>query len=212
MSKLLSEFSLTFILCVYGQRRLWAATMLVKTCFSCWGNSNSINQLAYMCSLISNFVIRFLEIINSLPASSKFYRLLMIFANSFDPDQARQNVGTDLGPNRLTLRRYSYENMKNVRLKNICRWQNIITQHAESCGRCVKYLLQLWLALNSLLLVSSANKICKLFGLRSGLTKCWAWSGSKLFDTLIVLLKEFFENVDFEIKAADDKKACKISQ
>ena len=79
-----------------------------KNLFFLLGNSNSINQLAYMCSLISNFVIRFLEIINSLPASSKFYRLLMIFANSFDPDQARQNVGTDLGPNLLSLRRYLY--------------------------------------------------------------------------------------------------------
>ena len=36
-------------------------------------------------------------------------------------------------------------------------------------------------------LLSSADKLCKQFGPRSGLTKCWAWSGSKLFDTLIVL-------------------------
>ena len=27
----------------------------------------------------------------------------IIFANSLDPDQARQNVGPDLDPNRLTL-------------------------------------------------------------------------------------------------------------
>ena len=32
-----------------------------------------------------------------------FYRLLITFANSLDPDQDRQNVGPDLDPNALTL-------------------------------------------------------------------------------------------------------------
>ena len=40
--------------------------------------------------------------INSLPASGDFCRLLIIFANSLDPDQARRNVGPDLDPNCLT--------------------------------------------------------------------------------------------------------------
>ena len=31
-------------------------------------------------------------------------RLLITFANSLDPDKARQNVGPDLDPNSLTLR------------------------------------------------------------------------------------------------------------
>ena len=35
---------------------------------------------------------------NSLSARGEFFRLLIIFANSFDPDQARQNFGPDLGP------------------------------------------------------------------------------------------------------------------
>ena len=48
------------------------------------------------------------------------------------------------------------------------------------------------------LLMSSADNICKQFGPRSGATKCWAWSGSKLFDTLMLFLKEFFEKIDFE--------------
>ena len=47
------------------------------------------------------------------------------------------------------------------------------------------------------LLVLSADNFCKQFGPRSGLTKCRAWSGSKLFDPLMVFLKEFFENIDF---------------
>ena len=61
------------------------------------------------------------------------------------------------------------------------------------------------------LLVSSADNLCKQFGTRSGLTKCRAWSGSKLFDSLVlVFLEEFFEKVDFEKKSADVKKAWKI--
>ena len=39
----------------------------------------------------------------SLPTNGDFYHLLIIFANSLDPDQARQNVGPDLDPNCLTL-------------------------------------------------------------------------------------------------------------
>ena len=46
--------------------------------------------------------------------------------------------------------------------------------------------------------VPSAENFCKQFGPRSSPTKCRAWSGSKLIDTLMVFLKEFFENVDFE--------------
>ena len=38
---------------------------------------------------------------NSLLAAT--CRLLITFANSFDPDQDRQNVGPDLDPNPLTL-------------------------------------------------------------------------------------------------------------
>ena len=47
-------------------------------------------------------------------------------------------------------------------------------------------------------LASSADSICKQFGNRSGSTECRAWSGSKLFDTQMVFLKELFEKVDFE--------------
>ena len=37
-----------------------------------------------------------------------------------------------------------------------------------------------------------------------------AGSGSKLFDIMILFLKEIFEKVNFEKKSADDKKARKI--
>ena len=42
------------------------------------------------------------SVLNSLPASGNFCNLLITFANSLDPDQARQNVGPDLDPNCLT--------------------------------------------------------------------------------------------------------------
>ena len=42
-------------------------------------------------------------------------------------------------------------------------------------------------------LMSSVDNLCKLFGSRSGPTLCQAWSGSKLFDSLMVFLKNKFE-------------------
>ena len=39
------------------------------------------------------------SVFNSLSASGNFRHLLIQFANSLDPDQARQNVGPDLDPN-----------------------------------------------------------------------------------------------------------------
>ena len=48
------------------------------------------------------------------------------------------------------------------------------------------------------LLVSSADNLCKQLGSRSGPTFGRAWSGSKLFDILMVFLKEFFETTDYE--------------
>ena len=46
------------------------------------------------------------------------------------------------------------------------------------------------------LLIQFAN-ICKQFGPRSGPTKCWAWSGSKLFDTLMLLKKSSIQSVKY---------------
>ena len=61
-------------------------------------------------------------------------------------------------------------------------------------------------SLDFYILVASADSLCKQFWPRSDLTKHQAWSGSKLFDTLIIFLKEFFENDSFEKKSADNKK------
>ena len=51
--------------------------------------------------------------------------------------------------------------------------------------------------------VLSAENFCKQFGPRS-------WS--KLFDTLMVFLKEFFQKVCLKIFSRRQKKACKITQ
>ena len=67
-----------------------------------------------------------------------------------------------------------------------------------------------WWCLTLRLLVLSADNLGKQFGPRSGPTKRRVWSGFKLFDTLKILLKEFFQKVDWK-KSADDKKACKIT-
>ena len=39
-----------------------------------------------------NFEVIFLDWFNSVPARGEFLRLLMIFANSLDPDQTWQNI------------------------------------------------------------------------------------------------------------------------
>ena len=50
-----------------------------------------------------------------------------------------------------------------------------------------KYSYRILLAVT---ILKSADRPCKQFGPRSGPTKCWACYGSKLFDTLIVFLKD----------------------
>ena len=43
------------------------------------------------------------NLFNSFFASGDFCHLLITFENGLDPDKDLQNVGPDLGPNRLTL-------------------------------------------------------------------------------------------------------------
>ena len=58
--------------------------------------------------------------------------------------------------------------------------------------------------------MSSADNLGKQFGPRSGPTNRRAWSGSKLFDILMVFLKEFFQKVDFEKNQQTTKKHEKL--
>ena len=57
---------------------------------------------------------------------------------------------------------------------------------------------------------SSADNLDKQFGPRSGPTNRRAWSGSKLFDILMVFLKEFFQKVNFEKNRQTTKKHEKL--
>ena len=62
--------------------------------------------------------------------------------------------------------------------------------------------------LNSLpTIVSSADNPCKQFGSRSGLTICRAWSGSRLFGTLMLFLKDFFSKKSTLKKISRRKKS-----
>ena len=61
------------------------------------------------------------------------------------------------------------------------------------------------------LLVSFADNLCKQLGPKSGLTFGWAWSGYKLFDTLMVYSwKNFTKKIWFWKDSADDKKHAKF--
>ena len=124
-----------------------------------------------------------------------------------DPDQARQNVGPDLGSN--SLQRLSTNNTgQRVQVGMVfgkvnSRGISIMAIYTEK-----KNQVPLFGFKTLYLLESSADNFCKQFGPRSGLTESWAWSGSKLVDTLIVFLKEFFElKVDFEKNQRTTKKS-----
>ena len=57
--------------------------------------------------------------------------------------------------------------------------------------------------------MSSADNLCKQFGSRSGLTKCQALTGSKLFDTSDGIPEKKKEKLILN-KLANDKKVGKI--
>ena len=65
---------------------------------------NSVRGVRWNCIVWSPILT-----LNSFPTSGYFCHLLITFANSLDPDQARQNVGPDLDPNCLTLWWYSWK-------------------------------------------------------------------------------------------------------
>ena len=58
--------------------------------------------------------------------------------------------------------------------------------------------------------LSSTDYLCKQFVPRWGLKKCQAWSGSQLFDTLMVFLKDFFEKLILKRNPQTTKKHAKF--
>ena len=61
------------------------------------------NEINLSQDFSQKLVTRSCFVFNSLPARVYFCCLLITFANSLDPDRARQNVGPDLDPICLTL-------------------------------------------------------------------------------------------------------------
>ena len=59
---------------------------------------------------------------------------------------------------------------------------------------------------------ASVENLCKQLGPRSGPTKRRAWSGFKLFDTLMAFLQEFWEKDDFDKNQQMTTKAYKSMQ
>ena len=116
--------------------------------------------------------------------------------------------------------RYLYELsiMFSDMLKSLSSWNlynlytdvklnKISTSHLSLINRIVSPIIKL-----TLYLLKSQNvNIWRKFGHRSGPTRRRIWSSSKLFETLMVFLKEFFEKVGFE-KNQHTTKTCKIIQ
>ena len=66
------------------------------------GSISALKTSLYMYVLNQSLVVFHLRELGT-PKIVVQCRLLITFASSLDPDQARQNVGSDLGPNCLTL-------------------------------------------------------------------------------------------------------------
>ena len=127
-------------------------------------------------------------------------RLLITFANSFYPDQARQNVGPDLDPNWMTV--FLKEFFEIVDFEKISRQQKKSMKNYPAC-KFRDNVINLWLLFQFGLLLMreiaqkmawieiseeitllSVDNLCKQFGPRSGPTKNWAWSESKWYDCI----------------------------
>ena len=75
-----------------------------------------------------------MQSVNSFPASGDFCCLLITFANSLDPDQARQKVGHNRNPKCLTLMVFLKDFFEKVNFKNnpqTPKKAGKITQHAK---------------------------------------------------------------------------------
>ena len=61
------------------------------------------NEIEFSQGFSQKVVSRSCSVFNSLPTSGDFCHMLITFANSLDPDQARHFVGPDRNPSCLTL-------------------------------------------------------------------------------------------------------------
>ena len=74
---------------------------VVANTFAKWKNLEPNDINIYSQGFNQKVVSTSCFVFNSLPARGDSCCLLITFANSLDPDQARQNVGPDLDPNCL---------------------------------------------------------------------------------------------------------------
>ena len=176
------------------------------------------------CNIQSKFTLCPWEIFYAFLSSADFFQNHFFSKNSFmntigvsnslDLDQAWHFVRPGLGPN--CLQRLSADDTSRQRVITLQKWMPVssvdyLSKHfgPRTLGliwiqtvwhsdrvpeRIVFWIISYCLSLASCDL-SSADNFCKQFRPRSGQTKCRSWSGSKLFDTLIVFLKELFEKV-----------------
>ena len=134
--------------------------------------------------------------IKSLPAS--VIRSADNFsANSLEPDQAPQNVGPDLVPNCLTLWRYTRKSFS----KKLILKKNQLSDEKKHAK------LTLCLLVPSDLLITFGQTVW------NQIRPDRAWSVSKLFDTLKVYRKIFFEKSWCWKKnqLSDEKKHAKLT-
>ena len=101
------------------------------------GVSTLFSACIFSCKQVMIIVLHLTSLstlFNSFSASGNFCHLLITFANSLDPDQARQNVGSDLDPNCLTLWWYSWEIiLEKLILKKIFHRRQKSMQNYPSC-------------------------------------------------------------------------------
>ena len=138
--------------------------------------------------------------------------VFLILANSGDHDGMLQNAAFHLCL--LCLLKYWFPVFKTCKnfqsLKGTFSCAANLTSSLSASRGWVPFPHQLFSCLQ---LLSLADNLWKRFGSRSGPTGCRSWSGSKLFDTLIVFLKELLEKVNFEKKISrQQKKHGKITQ
>ena len=112
-------------------------------------------------------------------------KIHFVLANSADPDEMPHSAAFHLGLHCLPKYPvYKGLNNKMGQLMKFCYWLYI----------CAKLHFYSFFDSGNFCCLLIRDNLCKQFGPRSGPTTCRSWSGSKPFDILIELLKEFCWN------------------
>ena len=90
----------------------------------------------------------------------------------------------------------AYPGLEFVVANTLAKWKKLEPNQINSSQGLPESNINKCSVFNSLPLLSADN-LCNQFGPRSGPTKCRAWSGSKLFDSLMVLKKSRIQRVKY---------------